>query len=45
MAELIGCAAELWDEGIALEDREAAAPYTRGAMRLLQVALAILDTP
>ena len=45
VAELIGCAAELWDEGIALEDREAAAPYTRGAMRLLQVALAILDTP
>jgi uncharacterized protein len=45
VAELITAASELWDEGIALENREIALPYMRRAMRLLQVALAILDTP
>ena len=45
VAELIEAAADLWAEGIALEDRVVAMPYMRGAMRLLQVALAILDTP
>ncbi len=45
VAELITAAAALWDEGIALEDKELGQPYMRAAMRLLQVALAILDTP
>ena len=44
VAELIAAAQELWDEAMTHEEAAEQRPYLRAAMRLLQVALAILDT-
>jgi predicted TIM-barrel fold metal-dependent hydrolase len=44
IAELIEAAGALWAEGLTHETPEEIRPYTRGTMRLLQVAMALLHT-
>jgi len=44
VAELIEAAGDLWAEGLTHETPEEIRPYTRGTMRLLQVAMALLHT-
>jgi predicted TIM-barrel fold metal-dependent hydrolase len=45
VAELIEAAGELWTEGLAQDEPEQVRPYTRGAFRLLQIAMTLLHAP
>ena len=43
VAELLEGVQQLWAEGLAMEDEAAARTYTRAAMRLLQIADALVQ--
>jgi hypothetical protein len=43
VAELLEAVRELWSEGLAAEDETTGRTYTRAAMRLLQIADAIVQ--